>query len=113
MNWSFSIGRIAGSEIRIHITFFLLLIWIAVSYYRGGGYDAAIYGVAFILSIFVCVVAHEFGHIFTARRFGIRTPDITLLPIGGVARLERMPEKPEQEILVALYQMQMTDLTMA
>ena len=102
MNWSFSIGRIAGSEIRIHITFFLLLIWIAVSYYRGGGYDAAVYGVAFILSIFVCVVAHEFGHIFTARRFGIRTPDITLLPIGGVARLERMPEKPEQEILVAL-----------
>jgi Zn-dependent protease/CBS domain-containing protein len=102
MNWSFSIGRILGSEIRVHITFFLLLAWIAISYYRVSGYDAAVNAVAFILSIFLCVIAHEFGHILTARRFGIRTPEIILLPIGGVAKLERMPEKPEQEILVAL-----------
>jgi stage IV sporulation protein FB len=102
MSWSFPIGRLWGSEIRIHITFFLLLAWIGVAHYRVGGVPAAIEGIVFILALFACVVAHEFGHILAARRYGIRTPDITLLPIGGVARLERMPEKPGQEIVVAL-----------
>lgn len=102
MSWSFPIGRLWGSEIRIHITFFLLLAWIGIAHYRLGGAPAAVQGIIFILAIFACVVAHEFGHILAARRYGIRTPDITLLPIGGVARLERMPEKPGQEIVVAL-----------
>jgi stage IV sporulation protein FB len=52
--------------------------------------------------LFLCVLAHEFGHIFTARAFGVRTPDVTLLPIGGVARLERIPEEPGQEFLIAI-----------
>ncbi len=102
MAWSFPIARIFGTELRVHITFFLLLAWIGLAYYQQGGMDAAISGILFILALFVCVVAHEFGHAFAARRYGIRTPDVTLLPIGGMARLERMPEKPSEEIVVAL-----------
>ncbi len=102
MAWSFTIARIFGSEVRIHITFFLLLLWIGVAHYQQGGMPAAIEVFIFILAVFACVVAHEFGHALMARNYGIRTPDITLLPIGGLARLERMPEKPLQEIAVAL-----------
>jgi stage IV sporulation protein FB len=102
MSWSFPIARLFGSEIRIHVTFFLLLAWIGYSHYQQGGSAAAVEGIAFILALFACVVAHEFGHALAARRYGIRTPDITLLPIGGLARLERMPEKSGQEIVVAL-----------
>jgi len=102
MAWSFPIGRLFGSEVRVHVTFFLLLAWIAIAHYQQGGTPAAIQGVAFILALFACVIAHEFGHALAARRYGIRTPDITLLPIGGLARLERMPENPRHEIIVAL-----------
>ncbi len=102
MAWSFPIGRFAGSEVRIHVTFFLLLAWIGIVHYQRGGAAAAAEGLLFILAIFACVIAHEFGHALAARRYGIRTPDITLLPIGGLARLERMPEKPGEEIVVAL-----------
>ncbi|ETX16617.1 protease [Roseivivax halodurans JCM 10272] len=102
MSWSFPIGRLLGSELRVHATFFLLLAWIAASAWVSAGPEAALLNTAFILALFACVVAHEFGHALTARRYGIRTPDITLLPIGGLARLERMPEKPWQEIKVAL-----------
>ncbi len=102
MSWSFSIGRILGSDLRVHATFFLLLMWIGASAYMDDGPMAALENVAFVVALFACVVAHEFGHALTARRYGIKTPDITLLPIGGMARLERMPEKPAQEITVAL-----------
>lgn len=102
MQWSFPIGRVAGSELRIHLTFFLLLLWIGIVHFRQGGTPAAIEGVAFIVAVFACVVLHEFGHALAARRYGIATPRITLLPIGGVAELERMPEKPSEEIFVAV-----------
>jgi Zn-dependent protease/CBS domain-containing protein len=102
MSWSFPIGRLFGSELRVHATFFLLLLWIGASAFASGGLEAALVNLAFIIALFACVVAHEFGHALMARRFGIATPDITLLPIGGLARLERMPEKPAQEIAVAL-----------
>jgi Zn-dependent protease len=102
MGWSLKLGTIAGTEIRIHMTFVLLLVWIWFTHYQIGGAPAAWEGVAFILSVFVCVVLHEFGHIAAARRFGIKTPDITLLPIGGVARLERNPSEPREELLIAV-----------
>ena len=102
MTWSFPIGRLFGSELRVHATFFLLLLWIGVAAYLMGGPAAVVENIIFILALFACVVAHEFGHALMARRYGIATPDITLLPIGGMARLERMPEKPSQEIMVAL-----------
>ena len=102
MDWSFKLFDVAGTAVRVHFTFFLLLAWIGAIHWTQGGPAAAIDGVIFILLLFVCVVLHEFGHIVAARRYGIRTPDVTLLPIGGVASLERMPEKPGQEIVVAL-----------
>lgn len=102
MAWSLRIATIAGTEVRVHITFWLLLIWIWVMHYVNGGAGAAWIGVVYILAVFLCVLLHEFGHVFAARRFGIRTPDITLLPIGGLARLERMPDKPGQELVIAV-----------
>lgn len=103
MRWSWKIAQIAGIDIRIHATFLLLVAWIALSYYWSGGtLAAALSGVLFLLALFVCVVLHELGHALAARRFGVRTHDITLLPIGGVARLERIPTQPQQELWVAL-----------
>ncbi len=102
MSWSVNIGSIAGTAIRIHFTFLLFLVWIFVASWGSGGAAAAWDGLAFMLLLFTCVLAHEFGHIFTARAFGVPTPDVTLLPIGGVARLARIPEKPSEELLVAI-----------
>ena len=102
MGWSLPIVRIAGIQLRIHITFLLLIGWLAFGYYAEGGSPAALGRVLFVLLLFLCVVLHEFGHAFAAKAFGINTPDITLLPIGGVARLERMPEEPKQELIIAL-----------
>src|SRR3954470_6410055 len=102
MLWSFPIAVIAGTVVRVHITFLLFLVWIAGTHWRVGGQAAALDGVLFIVLLFACVVAHEFGHIFAARRYGIRTPDVTLWPIGGVASLERIPDNPREELVVAL-----------
>jgi len=102
MAWSVNIGSIAGTAIRIHFTFLLFLAWIFVASWASGGAAAAWDGLAFMLLLFACVLAHEFGHIFTARAFGVPTPDVTLLPIGGVARLARIPEAPSEEFLVAI-----------
>ncbi|EWY36123.1 protease [Skermanella stibiiresistens SB22] len=102
MGWSIPIGTVKGTVIRIHVTFLLFLIWIGGMHYAQGGAPAALEGVVFIVLLFACVLLHEFGHVFAARRYGVRTPDITLLPIGGVARLERIPEKPSQELVIAL-----------
>jgi len=103
MKWSWRIGRLAGIDVYMHATFLILLAWVGISHYRLRQSMAdVVSGLGFIVALFAIVVLHELGHALTARRFGIRTRDITLLPIGGVARLERMPEDPRQELLVAL-----------
>jgi len=102
MKWSLDIGSFRGIPVRIHATFLLILAWVALSFLRQGhSVGAAAAGVLFVLAIFLCVVLHEFGHALVARRYGIRTRDITLLPIGGVARIERMPDDPRQELVLA------------
>ena len=102
MSWSLNIGSVAGTTVRIHVTFLLFLAWIFGVQYISGGPQAAWSSLLFIVLLFLCVLLHEFGHIFTARAFGVRTPDVILLPIGGVARLERIPEKPSEEFLIAI-----------
>ncbi len=103
MRWSLRIARVAGISIFLHVTFVLLPLWIGFTYYSvRHRWSDAWFGVVLILVLFAIVVLHELAHALTAKRFGIRTRDITLLPIGGVARLERMPEDPRQELLIAL-----------
>ncbi|WP_371347926.1 site-2 protease family protein [Ancylobacter sp. IITR112] len=102
MAWSLTVGYVYGTAVRIHVTFLLFLAWIWVAYYQRGGAGAAWDGVAFVALLFLCVLLHEFGHIFAARRYGVKTPEVTLWPFGGIARLERIPEKPSEELVVAL-----------
>jgi len=99
MRWSWKIATVAGIPVRIHVTFFLLLVWLFLAGANRGVAQAA-EGVAFILAVFGCIVLHEFGHALTGRRYGVVTRDITLLPIGGVARLDRIPRNPRQEVAI-------------
>jgi Zn-dependent protease/CBS domain-containing protein len=102
MPWSITVGRFGGTAVKIHITFFLFLAWIAASAWATAGPRAALDSALFITLLFLCVVLHEFGHIVAARRYGIRSPEVTLLPIGGVASMPRLPGDPRQELVVAL-----------
>lgn len=102
MRWSITLGSFKGTAVRVHVTFILFLAWIGFAAYQREGIVAARDSLIFIVAIFGCVVLHEFGHILTARRFGIASPEVTLLPIGGVADMNRMPDKPYQELLIAV-----------
>ncbi|MGA2493961.1 MAG: site-2 protease family protein [Roseiarcus sp.] len=102
MRWSLTIGRFGGTAVKIHVTFLLLLAWIGFSAWQQGGPAAAGDSLIFIILLFVCVVLHEFGHILVARRYGIQAPEVTLLPIGGVASLQKIPDRPSQEFAIAI-----------
>ncbi|HUI41371.1 MAG TPA: site-2 protease family protein [Terriglobia bacterium] len=103
MRWSWKIARLAGINVYMHATFLLLVIYIVLAAWtRGHNLADTLAALAFVLAIFACIVFHELGHALAARHFGVRTRDIILLPIGGVARLERMPEKPLEELWVAV-----------
>lgn len=103
MTWSWKLARIAGIDIHLHITFLMAIVWIGAIYWnQNQSIAAVIQGTGFILALFVSIVLHEYGHALTSRRYGIWIRDITLLPIGGLAQLERMPDVPTQEVWVAL-----------
>ena len=103
MSWSIPLLRVRGIEIKVHVTFVLILVWAA--YYwgieTGAGLQGALFGVVATLLLFVCVTLHELGHAFQALKYGIAVEDITLLPIGGVARL-RVPDNARQELAIAI-----------
>jgi len=103
MKWSWKLGRFAGIDVRVHATFLILLAWVAFASYQLRGTVAdAVNGVVFILAVFASVILHEYGHALMARHYGIPTKEITLLPIGGVAQLERIPKEPQRELAVAV-----------
>lgn len=103
MKWQWKLGRFFGIDVYVHATFLLLIGWVGYSYWLEHGTIAEVVnGILFILALFLCVVLHEYGHALTARKYGVKTRDITLYPIGGVARLERMPDKPIEELWVAV-----------
>ena len=103
MGGSFKIMTVRGIDIKIHVTFFLILVYAAVMFGGGPrGLNGALFGIVATLLLFACVVLHQLGHSVVAQRYGIPVRDITLWPIGGVARLERMPDKPSQEFWVAI-----------
>jgi len=103
MRGSLYVGKISGIKIFIHWTFFILIFWIIFSGLRSGyNIQQILFSVGFIAAIFVCIVLHELGHALTAKRFNFKTRNIMLLPIGGLANMEGLPEKPGQEFLVAI-----------
>jgi Zn-dependent protease len=103
MKWQWKLGNFAGIDVYLHATFLLLIAWVGYRHWLDHeDWIQVFYGILFILALFVCVILHEYGHALTARKYGIKTRDITIYPIGGVARLEKMPEKPIEELWVAL-----------
>jgi Zn-dependent protease len=102
MKWSFQIGKVFGIPIRVHITFFLLLIFIGFYGSRLEGARSGVFGILSVILIFLCVVIHELSHSLVARKYGVKVKDIVLLPIGGVSEMEEIPQKPKEEISVAL-----------
>ncbi|MFN8567586.1 MAG: site-2 protease family protein [Kouleothrix sp.] len=101
MNWSFRFTRVAGIDIKIHITFFLILLLGALQWGGRFGMAGALFGILLMILLFVCVTLHELGHSLVAQRFGVPVREIVLLPLGGVALMSRNPSRPLHELLIA------------
>ena len=102
MKGAFQIAKIAGIPVRLHWTFVVMLGWVAIEGRRSGmNWESVGWFAVLMIGVFVCVVLHELGHAFSAKRYGVRTKDIILSPLGGVARLDGLPEKPIDESVVA------------
>jgi Zn-dependent protease len=100
---SFKLGRAFGIDVKIHWTFLLLLLFFAgYGYVQSGNLFGALLATGFVVVLFVFVVLHEYGHSLVAQRLGIEVQDITLLPIGGLARMSTIPEKPSDEVKIAI-----------
>src|SRR5271165_3556256 len=103
MKYSWKLGRLCGIDVRLHWSFLIVPAWVGLTSFAAGATVAsAVNAIFFVLAIFACVLLHELGHALAARRYGIATRDITLLPIGGLARLEGMTRSPRQELVIAL-----------
>ncbi|WP_435412716.1 site-2 protease family protein [Psychroserpens mesophilus] len=103
MKSNLGLGRLFGIKIRIHWTFSFLIVWIIFDELQSGGnIQSIMFNLALVVAVFLCVVLHELGHALTAKQFGIQTSKITLLPIGGLASLDKLPESPKQELLVVV-----------
>lgn len=102
LDWSIKLFRVCGIRLELHITFMLLVVYFGMEGLKAGGWNGAVWGVLFLCIIFACVTMHELGHSLMARQFGIKTSRILLMPIGGLAQFERMPDTPQREAVVTL-----------
>jgi len=104
MDWSLTLGTIRGIHIRIHVTFPLIIVWAAYNWgiVLRGGWSGALYGATFSMVVFLCVILHELAHSLVATHYGVRVHEIELSPIGGLAKMDSMPEAPSQELTMAL-----------
>jgi stage IV sporulation protein FB len=100
--WSFRLGRVLGIEVRIHFLFIVLLALVGLSALLRGGFLACLLSLIFISLVFAFVFLHELGHSLVARRYGIHVRDITLWPLGGIASMDRIPQEPQVEMVIAL-----------
>lgn len=103
MRGSLKLFTLFGIPVHLHWSFGLIFLYATwIGYANQMGAIGTIWLMGFFVALFGCVLLHEYGHALTAKRYGVNTQDIILTPIGGIARLERMPEKPVQELLVAI-----------
>lgn len=102
MGWSYRVARVSGIDIKVHMTFLLIVLLFAVQWGAVHGLNGALFGTLLIIALFACVTLHELGHSIAAQRFGIAVREIILLPLGGVALLSRNPTRPVQELIIAL-----------
>src|SRR5574340_1409097 len=104
MNWSIKLLKVKGIDIKVHLTFILILGWAAYRWgiSTGEGMQGAIFGIVATLLLFLSVTLHELGHSFQALKYGVKVRDITLMPMGGLAQLDEIPEEPRKELRIAL-----------